>query len=175
MKERIAAEYRIDRSSRDLAVVWQSTNKLRVHYRRGLRLHRQPGNNKNVLIFRPSLYNDDNDDDVEELDNTLKVVCSRVRCLYERFWIHVISRNTRTLFRRFVGFFGYASNSSRNRVEFVRHWRPFSTTSRIPNSKRSIHPFLSNRPKDNICKHICVQASMKVFRDSRTHIAIPSR
>lgn len=104
MKERIAAEYRIDRFSRDLAVVWQSTNKLCVHYRRRLRPHHQPENNKNVLIFRPSLYNDDNDDDVEELDNTLKVVCSRVRCLYERFCIHVISRNTRTLFRRFVRF-----------------------------------------------------------------------
>lgn len=156
MKERIAAEYRIDRFSRDLAVVWQSTNKLCVHYRRRLRLHRQPENNKNVLIFRPSLYNDDNDDNVEELDNTLKVVCSRVRCLYERFCIHVISRNTRTLFRRFAGLFGYASNPSRNRVEFVRHWRPFSTASRIRNSNRSIHPFLSNRPKDNIRERICV-------------------
>ena len=43
---------------------------------------------KIVLTFRLGLYNDDNDDDVEELDNTLKVVCSRVYVLLIRAFLY---------------------------------------------------------------------------------------
>lgn len=51
-------------------------------------LYQDSESNKNVLTFRLGLYSDDNDDDVEELDNTLKVVCSRVYVLLIRAFLY---------------------------------------------------------------------------------------
>lgn len=107
---------------------------------------RRRTNDENVLTFRYSGLCDN--DDAEELDNTLKVVCSRLYCLCARFCIHVISRNTRTLFRRF-GFSGHASNSTGNRVESLRGSAPFSTTA--PRPATLPHPsFAFPRPPDPI-------------------------
>ena len=102
---------------------------------------------KMFLTFRLGLYNDDNDDDVEELDNTLKVVCSRVYVLLIRAFLYPrdIAKYANVI-PESVSFL--ARNSPRNRVGFVCHWPTFSTVLPIHNRRKTTHQFLfyPNRP-----------------------------